>query len=191
MRLTEYPKDTIIELKEIIYKYPKIFMDINRSTPIEDTRYATDFVIKQPNRNVAVRVRDPDPQGRKFRDLTIRVKTKWDKKTEIDKIKEGYGDIYLYCWKDKNYKIKDYMIMDIHKLRSSNLLEKKRRIILNKDRRGVYDGTGFIHIKIDELNEFDCILENKIDGYKYQKQLSLFKKIGMFIFYWILGKIKN
>lgn len=191
MRLIEYPEDTIIELKEIIHKHSKIFMDINKSTPVKDIHYATDYTIKTSNRDIAVRVRDPEKKGRRFRDLTIRTKTKWNRKTEIDKIKEGYGDIYLYCWKDKNYKIKDYMIIDIHKLRSSKLLEKKRKPIPNVDSAGNKDGTEFVPISIGELNEFDCILMNKIGGYKYQKQLSLFKKIGMFIFYWILGKIKN
>ena len=173
MRAIRYKEDTMIELKEIIYKYPRIFMDINISTPIEDTQYATDFIITTSNRNVAVRVRESDCR---FRDLTIRAKTKWNMKTEIDKIKEGHGDIYLYCWKDRNYEIKDYVIIDIHKLRSSNLLGKERKIILNKDSQGFRNGTGFIHITLDELNKFDCILKNKIDRHEYQNQLNLFKK---------------
>lgn len=173
-RPTKYEKNTLIELKGIIFEYPEIFMYINKSTQIEDTQYATDFVIKLTNRSieknkssldVAVRVREP---GCTKRDLTIRAKTRCNVKTEIDKIKEGYGHIYLYCWRGKNGKIGDYMIINIDRLRSSNLLEKKRGIIPNKD------GTGFIAISINELNESNCILKNKIARYEYQNQLKLF-----------------
>ena len=150
------------EIKEIIYKYPKIFIDIVIATPIEDTQYATDFIIKTSNRNIAVRVRESDCR---YRDFTIRAKTKYDMKTEIDKLNEGYGDIYLYCWKGLSGGIKDYIILDINLLRTTSLLKEKRIIIMNSD------GTGFINIKIDKLKEFGCLLINNIRGYKYQSQL--------------------
>lgn len=162
MRRIEYKENIIIELKGIIYKYPRIFMDINISTPIEDTQYATDFIIKTSNRDIAVRVRESDC---KYRDFTIRAKTKYDMKTEIDKLNEGYGDIYLYCWKGLNGGIKDYIILDINLLRTTSLLKGERKIIMNSD------GTGFINIKIDKLKEFGCLLINNIQGYKYQSQL--------------------
>lgn len=148
MRQIEYKQETIQEIKRILLKHSDIFIDINFSTEIEDTKFATDFVVRILNKDISVRIRKSDCE---FRDFTIRAMTKYGGKTEIHKIKEGYGDIYLYSWQNENREIREYIIVDINKLRNSGLLND-RKTIPN------IDGTGFISIEIDELEEEDCLL---------------------------------
>jgi len=153
MRQIEYKENITKEIKQILLDNSNIFIDIKFSTLIEDTKYATDFTVNILNKNIAVRVREPDC---KYRDFTIRAKAEYNGRTEIHKIKEGYGDIYLYCWKDINYKINEYMIIDINKLRDSDLLNIYRKIIMNND------NTGFIYIGINELEKENCLLVKKL-----------------------------
>lgn len=154
MRQIEYKENIIKEIKQILLDHSDIFINVEIATPIEDTKYATDFVVNILNKNIAVRVRDPDCR---YRDFTIRAKAEYNGRTEIHKIKEGYGDIYLYCWKDESDKINEYIIIDINELRNSNLLNIERRIIMNND------DTGFINIGINELENENCLLVKKLN----------------------------
>ena len=142
--------------------YPKIcniiewniakIISIKPATFEDDTKRATDFVVLVEAGTVAVRIRRAHI---KFRDLTIRSYNNGHK-TEIDKIKEKYVRYYLYCWTDESENISEYLLLDIHKIVSSGLLENKEETH-NKDGR-----TRFISITIDELQNNSCVLKHGI-----------------------------
>lgn len=124
----------------------------------KDKKEATDFEVKMKGGSIAVRLRDM--KECRWRDLTIRsrrigkVQTGKDVKTELAKIKEGYGFRYFYGWVDENGIIAEWILVDLDKVRSSGLLDKQRQEIPNTDRT-----TWFIAIKIWELRNAGCLIE--------------------------------
>lgn len=130
--------------------------NVELATKEADTRQATDMVFKITGGDIAVRVRRYKSHRDKFRDLTIRAMTKGGGKTEIQKLLEGFGDWYLYAWANKQDELTEYMLLDIPAIRSSGLLEKKRKKIPNGD------GTGFIYITLRELHDAKAIVSAKI-----------------------------
>lgn len=112
-----------------------------------DKQQATDMTITISGGCVAVRVRRDNTR---YRDLTIRSRTKFGGKTELAKIREGFADWYLYCWtKDGN--ISEWIIVDLDCLRESGLLDLSRKEIPNGD------GTYFVNVTIAELRANNCI----------------------------------
>ena len=81
--------------KDILRRNSMNFLSLEVSNEYKDTQEATDMLIKIEGGDVALRVRNPSC---KFRDFTIRSRSKYGGKTEIDKLKEGFGDWYLYVW---------------------------------------------------------------------------------------------
>ena len=119
--------------------------------PLEDDQQrATDLVITVLGGDVAVRIRRTKYISR-FRDLTIRAWRASGAKTELQKIKEGFGRWYLYGWSDDQDKLYDWMLVDCDVLRTSGLLEKP--LIMNRDNR-----SGFIAITDKELRNSGCIV---------------------------------
>lgn len=113
----------------------------------DDLKKSTDLKIKVHSGDVAVRIRRNIP----WRELTIRAYCH-GYKTEIDKLKEGYADWYLYLWTDASDKICDWILVDIHLMRQFGLLDKDKAIKMN------YDGTGWVAFTQDELNEANAII---------------------------------
>ena len=107
------------QIRDIIantyYKLP-IKLQLSLSTTEEDTKESFDVVVNSKLK-ISVRLR----KWRYFlghKDFTIRSKTKHGNKTEIDKLKEGYGQFYLYGWlDDKEEYIKQWVMVDINKFR--------------------------------------------------------------------------
>lgn len=126
------------------------------------------MLIKIKGGDVALRVRNPSCT---YRDWTIRSRAKYGNKTEIDKLKEGFADWYLYGWGDGKGNILEYILVDLHRVRQFKLLDKPRSHTPNGD------GTYFIAIPIGELIMHDCIVskqlkentQNKIDRYIKRK----------------------
>lgn len=115
----------------------------------KDRKQATDMMIKTTGGDIAVRLRRGDCD---YRDLTIRALA--GGRTEIDKIKEGYADFYLYGW-TTNGVVGEWMLVDLSVARDMDLLEN-RNLIRNTDGR-----TGFIAIPRKELRTNNCILAEK------------------------------
>ncbi len=137
----------IEDVKTILKSQAMHIIDIQVATPEEDMKQATDLKIKITAGDVAVRIRRNIP----WRELTIRAKS-GNSKTEIHKLREGYGDWYLYLWTEEN-KIKEWILVDINKMRKEGLLQEQRPIQMNKD-----GYTGFVKYTIDELEHSDCIV---------------------------------
>lgn len=123
----------------------------------QDTKEATDFIVTATVGTIAARVRRPNVP---FRDLTIRSRSMFGGTTEIDKLKAGYGDMYFYGWSSIDGLIPEYMILDIHKLRSMGLLERQWGSIPN------WDSTEFIAIDFDTLYAAGsgCVIVHTVEG---------------------------
>lgn len=136
--------------QEIISRHIRYIFKARQSTPEQDMKEGFDYAITIDKTNIAVRNRKH--KYLQYGDLTIRTKARGNGKTEIDKIKEGCGDIYLYTWQTENGKsIDSYLLVDLEKLRISGLLEET-----NELKNG--DNTKFCSISIQELRDKDCII---------------------------------
>lgn len=143
----EWSETFINKVKKKISEISSQLTFVNDATIEEDTTQSTDLILDTIQGKIAVRLRRPSC---KYRDLTIRAKRDTGAKTELEKIKEGWGRWYFYGWvSDKNI-IEEYIFVDLNKLRKTSLLE--RLLIDNKD------GTYFIAISKKELKDSDCLV---------------------------------
>jgi hypothetical protein len=154
------------EVERIILENTKHFLHIRLATEEEDTKQSTDLV-GEIKVKFAIRVRETT-----FRDFTIRARSKYGGKTEIDKIRSGEAecDYYFYFWGNKQEKISDWILVDMRLFKSSGLANKdeiekeimgekwneKRDIISNTD------GTGFLPYSINELRESGCLIDGTL-----------------------------
>ncbi len=136
------------QLITILKNHAAVFIEFEDASFEEDTQHATDMKIITKSKAIAVRIRNSNCG---FRDLTIR-SYNCGSNTEIDKIRNGDGDIYLYGWKNKENNITEYILIDIHKLRESGLIYENRSAQSN------YDGTEFTIYSIDELEKTGCMI---------------------------------
>lgn len=122
-----------------------------------DVKCATDYIVRVDAGDIACRVRYRD--NCPWRELTIRSRLASGTKTELAKLREGFGRWYLYAWADRgNYDIfPEWVWIDLDRLRSSGLMEKQRREIRNYDSR-----TWFIAITLKELMQADVILKAEL-----------------------------
>lgn len=154
--------------KDILRRNSMNFLTLEVSDDYKDTQEATDMIIKIEGGDVALRVRNPSC---KFRDFTVRTRSKYGGKTEIDKLKEGFGDWYLYGWGDGNGNLLEWILIDLDKVRKFKILDKPRQ-----ERRNC-DGTKFVGIPIGELQMTGCLISKKlnvntqseVDSYIFQK----------------------
>ena len=72
-------------------------------------------------------------------------------KTEIHKLRDGYGDWYLYAWESEGNRITEYALIDIHKAR--HLFTQDRNVIPNTDNK-----TGFYSYSIEELAKCGALI---------------------------------
>lgn len=135
------------DVRNILKNQAMNIVDVEIATPEEDLKQCTDMKVKITAGDVAVRIRR---ENCKYRDITIRAVNKGNR-TEIHKLREGYGDWYLYAWTD-GQNIVDWILLDINKFRKSGLLNDGRKITMNPD--GV---TGFTAYSINELTQHNVV----------------------------------
>ena len=140
-------------METILKDHARHLINIDLAPDNIDRTQATDMTVNVKGTSIALRVREPSC---KFRDFTVRSTVKSGNKTELDKLKEGYGDIYLYGWGDGKDRLLEYIILDIHQLRRSGLLDR------TYIERPNGDGSKFIAIDLLELKLNDCILEYEL-----------------------------
>ena len=105
-----------------------------------DMKFASDGSIAIRSRRIAFN---------KYKDITLRSQSPHDHKTEVDKLKEGFGQVYIYGWEYG----KDWIFFDIEGLRKYKLLEIQRKQFKNED------GHKFISIKVHELYFHNLIID--------------------------------
>ena len=141
-------------VKATLKKYAMHIVDFEVAPIDKDMTEGTDMVVRVSGGDVAVRIRRDDCR---FRDLTIRAWRKSGAKTEIDKIRAGHIDFYLYCWTDKeDGLIRDYILVDINIARDSGLFDDGS-LILNPDKR-----TGFYPYSIQRLEEVGALIASTL-----------------------------
>lgn len=140
----------IPQLTEILKKNAMHLISVVPAPEESDLKYATDLVIVIKGGDVATRVRSP---GCRFRDFTIRTRTRYNIRTEIHKIRDGFAKWYLYAWTDADEKIESWILVDLDMVRKYGLLDIKRDEIPNTD------GTKFISISIGELDTWGCVID--------------------------------
>jgi hypothetical protein len=101
----------------------------------QDMKQATDFVMNVRGGKVAVRIRRDVASS--YRDLTIRSRRPNGTETELQKIKNGFADFYLYLW-TMNDEIIDWWLVDIGKMRTTGLFDKPKPERLNKDKSSAF-----------------------------------------------------
>ena len=115
---------------------------------IEDTQQNTDIIMIESNRiRYACRIRRFSYyKNYNFRnEFTIRSKTKYNKKTEIDKVLEGWGDFFIYGFENE-------CCNGLQKITVSDLAVFRK---VYNEKMGSYhnnhDGTGFLSFRWDEF----------------------------------------
>lgn len=161
-----FEKSMMPQVKELLKKHAAHIIRIDTATEEQDTQQATDLVLRVDSGTIAVRVRDLDTfKNKAWRDLTIRTQVRSGGRTEIHKLRDGWGDWYFYAWAEGatrgEKRIKEYMLLDIHKIRAKGLLEalEQKRAIPNDD------GTFFKPISLQELLRNECVVVHTANGY--------------------------
>jgi len=112
-------------IKDNFWLFPIEITNIELSTPEEDTKESFDLTYKS---KIEISVRIRNNEYLKYCDFTIRNKAKYGGKTEIDKLMEGKGSLYLYAWKNINNEIlQSWILIDINKIRNDLLTNGKQR----------------------------------------------------------------
>jgi len=137
-------------IRKILTRNCHIFTAFKEATPQQDMEEGFDSVFSFPDVKIPIRIRSN--QYLKYRDITIRSRSYHNKKTEIDKIREGKGDYYFYAWENKNNSIACYCIFDIAKFISSGLIDNPT----SKKRNN--DGTEFYTYSIEDMIKNDTMV---------------------------------
>jgi hypothetical protein len=147
-------------IKTAIGRIPsRYFFDIEDATFEKDTQEATDLIIKLSGGDVAVRVRGykysyPDGKPLAF-DLSIRWRSRYGLKTEIDKLREGFGRWYFFAIAHPNEDgLCDGCLIDLNKMRSSGILQDEKLWQINPNT----DGTAGGYIAARKLQNLGCVL---------------------------------
>jgi hypothetical protein len=116
-------------IKDNFWLFPIDITNIELSTTDEDTKESFDLIYKS---RIEISVRIRGNEYLKYCDFTIRNKSKYGGKTEIDKLMEGKGSLYLYAWKDVNDMIlQSWILVDINKIRNDLLTNGCQRYNLD------------------------------------------------------------
>lgn len=139
------------DIQKILIQNAFYVFEVKGASAQQDLKQATDLLLTvSGKKSVAVRIRRDNCR---YRDLTIRARRTSGAKTELEKIKEGNGDLYLYGWALGTNSVREWMLVDLHKLRASGLLEHNWSLKKNTD-----NTTQFIAIPYSPLSECGCIL---------------------------------
>lgn len=157
-----FEKEVMPQVKELLRKHASHIIRVETATEEQDTKQATDLVLRVDSGMIGVRVRRLETmKDDTWRDLTIRTRSSGGGRTEVDKLTEGWGDWYFYGW-TRGKRIAEYMLLDIHKIRSSGLLAAldQKRAIPNGD------DTFFKTIGLQDLIKNGCVVVHTVDGYQ-------------------------
>lgn len=150
---------------DIVQRHAMKIVRVEYASSEQDTKQATDLAITIKGGAVGVRVRRhaSTSSGRVFRDFTIRCESFYGFATEIDKLRAGWGDFYLYAWESADGLLPEYMFLDLHKVRATGLLDPCqwwfKSLIPNYG-----DPTKFCAIPLQRLLEEQCVMVHTIES---------------------------
>lgn len=142
----EYADSLNPEINRVLKACAHKIIQIEVASDEADKERATDFEIRVVGGTIAARVR----RNCDFRDLTIRASRPTGVKTELEKIRKGYGDWYLYAW-ERHGQFEDWMLVCLKRVRQFGLLDEPGRIY------NPSDGTSFLRIDAKKLHKYRCI----------------------------------
>ena len=165
-------------LVQLALKHPYIFFNVaavEDATIEQDTKEATDMVVKiEGMAAIQCRTRDLETMAKSHvenkRDLTIRSHIQ-AQRTELEKMREGHGDYFIYAWVvDSAKTIAEWIFVDLGKMRQTGVLDNPTgRNIPNKDGR-----TWFHAYSMKRLMENDCIIDHNCEHCRrYEKTADL------------------
>jgi hypothetical protein len=142
------------EIKQILSEHLAKIVRIDIAPFGEDVERNTDLIVlRLDGVRVACRVRKFlyfDSYGGEF---TVRNKTASGNKTELDKIREGWGDYLFYGWANQaETKLYGWTLGDLEVLRSyMNECFSKSKYPWAAQRDNWYDGTGFVAFRYEDV----------------------------------------
>lgn len=149
---------TVIRLLKINAHH---MVDFRLAGKAEDTKQATDMVIHMEHGlTIGVRIRR-HMTGKRYRDFTIRSKSFGGGKTELDKLREGWGDWYFYAWEDHTGRLNEWVLVSLKALRDGKAFDKQRREIPNTD------GTKFVALSLAELRQYKALVAGEVSENGY------------------------
>lgn len=156
--------DSFIEQQRAILNNNVDVLDFNKAkkhhmyrlgTPEEDIYHEADMIIFEfCSLKIALRVRNGHSYD--HGDIAIRSKTAYGNRTELDKIIDGEGDYYLYCWTQDGATISEYILFDLDAFRQ-NIEE-----ILSQSNIPNGYGGAFTTFSIYEMMQNNCILTHSL-----------------------------
>lgn len=136
------------EVKRVLTANACHLINIEVADTHADMKRATDFHVFTKVGDIAVRIRRYPCA---WRDWTVRYSRPSGAKTEYEKLKEGYGDFYLYAWEgEMPLRFQDWVLIDLHLVRATDALCRGK---LDKNHDGSSD---FLSIPVRRLG--DCIV---------------------------------
>jgi hypothetical protein len=130
---------------------PFMKWDIDLSSEEEDCNLSYDMVFMG---RVELSVRIRKNEYLRYKDFTIRSRSKNGFKCEIDKLIEGLGSIYFYGWMDEAEQgLEHWIVVDINKIRD--------KLLTNGSERSNADGTKFRAYSINFLRENFALIGEK------------------------------
>ena len=140
------------QIKRILNKNSYMFSELLEATPQQDYKEGFDSIFTFNDIKIPLRIRKYE-YAKEYRDVTIRSRTRSNGETEIDKIKQGFGDYYFYAWECEDRKrLFCYLIFDLKKFNSSGLVLRPSDPDIPNG-----DGTSFNAYRI-----FDLIMANAL-----------------------------
>lgn len=142
-------------IEKIVRKIANRIITFKIAPEQEDTKQATDYLITVDTGTIACRIRRPECT---FRDFTIRSRRSNGIKTELAKIKEGFGQWYIYAWAKNESHLAEWWLLDLDALRKSPLLNTDRPEKQNTDGK-----TAFISFASAELYLWNVLIERGVE----------------------------
>jgi hypothetical protein len=138
-------------------------VELTLAPQYKDNKEATDFEIALKGGTIAVRLRRPSYN---FRDLTIRSRRANGARTELAKLQAGYAFRYFYGWTDERHNIREWILVDLDKVRQAGLLHRDWQEKPNKD-----GTTFFIAIPSQALDQAGCLIAKQLKIQKPVRQV--------------------
>lgn len=135
----QYLRDIRRTCGEVFFTQANIADDQNRNT---------DIIIELPKNGGRVACRVRRPECYRYKDeFTIRCRSRFGAKTEIDKILEGWGDYVFYAFGGRNAKLRAWTIADLNVFRDWITSRIKARGGIQLPHIPNNDGTAFMAFK--------------------------------------------
>lgn len=151
-------------------------VNIRLGTQDEDSKQATDMVMYMDNGGaIGVRVRryENTSQKERYRHFTIREKSAGGSKTELDKLRDGWGDWYFYGWENQDGILDEWIIVNLNVLheRKAFHTDFKARERWRSNRDGK---TAFVWFTVADLRFYRALVAGAmVDEYGYRFHINL------------------